>query len=166
MTRRDLVVASLASLGTLAAVAGVRVAAAPDVMRSTVFDWKEMKVAATKTGEVRRIVARPTATLDELEMHVTTLKAGEAPHAPHQHPDEELMIVLQGTLEAMNASGVKRVGPGSAIFQGSNEMHGVKNVGADAASYYVIRWQSPGMKKQAGPAGPAAAANPALPVRE
>jgi len=147
MTRRDLVVASLASLVTLAAVAGARVAAAPDVMRSTVFDWKDMKVSATKTGEVRRIVARPTATLDELEMHVTTLKAGEAAHAPHQHPDEELMIVLQGTLEAFNDGATKRIGAGSAIFQASNEMHGVKNAGTDSASYYVIRWKSPGTQK-------------------
>ena len=142
MTRRDLVVASLASLVTLAAAFGVRVAAAPDVMGSTVFDWKDMKVALTKTGEVRRIVARPTATLDELEMHVTTLNGGEAPHPPHQHPDEELMIVKQGTLEALNNGVVTRVGAGSIIFQGSNQMHGVKNAGTDTASYYVIRWKS------------------------
>ena len=143
ITRRDLAAASIASVVTLAAVAGVRLSAAPDVMRSTIFDWNTMTVTPSKTGDVRRIVQRPTATLDELEMHVTTLNAGEAPHAPHQHPDEELMIVKEGTLEALNNGTATRVGAGSIIFQGANEMHGVKNAGAGKASYYVIRWKSP-----------------------
>ena len=42
---------------------------------------------------------QPTATLDELEIHITTLNKGETPHAPHQHPDEELVIVKEGTVE-------------------------------------------------------------------
>jgi quercetin dioxygenase-like cupin family protein len=142
ISRRDVMVAAIASAVTLAAAAGVRVAAAPDVMGSTIFDWKTMTVTPTRTGDVRRIVQRPTATLGELEMHVTTLKAGEAPHPPHQHPDEELMIVKQGTLDALNNGVVTRVDAGSIIFQGSNQMHGVTNAGTDTASYYVIRWKT------------------------
>jgi quercetin dioxygenase-like cupin family protein len=150
ITRRDLAVASLASLVTLAAAAGVRVAAAPDVMGSTIFDWNDMKPTPNKTGEVRQVVRRPTATLDELEMHITTLNPGESSHAPHQHVNEELVIVRQGTVESLNNGQLKRVGPGSVIFQASNQLHSIKNVGTEPAIYHVINWASPGMlqKKQ------------------
>src|SRR5436190_832267 len=84
ITRRDLVVAALAAAVTLAGAAGVRAVAAPDVMGSTIFDWKDMTAAPNKTGEVRQVVRRPTATLDELEIHITTLNPGETPHAPHR----------------------------------------------------------------------------------
>jgi quercetin dioxygenase-like cupin family protein len=148
ITRRDLVAASIASVVTLAAVAGVRLAAAPDVMGSTVFDWKEMKVASTKTGEVRRIVARPTATLDELEMHITTLNAGQQSHPPHQHAAEELLIIKEGTLEALVNGETLKVGPGSIVFQASNQPHTIKNIGTGPATYHVVQWQSPGMLKK------------------
>lgn len=146
ITRRDLTVACLASALTLAGAAAVRVAAAPDVMGSTIFDWKDMTPAPNKTGEVRQVVRRPTATLDELEMHVTTLNPGESPHAPHQHPDEELVIIKQGTVESLNNGELKRVGPGSVIFQAANQLHAIKNVGTEPAIYHVIKWNSPGMK--------------------
>ena len=148
ITRRDLAVASLASIVTLAAVAGVRVAAAPDVMGSTVFDWNDMKPTPNAHGDVRSVVRRPTATLDELEIHITTLNPGESSHAPHQHVNEELIIVRQGTVEALNNGQLKRVGPGSIIFQGSNQLHSLKNVGTEPAIYHVVNWASPGMLKK------------------
>jgi XRE family transcriptional regulator, regulator of sulfur utilization len=145
ITRRDLAVASLASFVTLAGAAGVRVAAAPDVMGSTIFDWNDMTPTPNKYGEVRSVVRRPTATLDELEIHITTLNPGESSHAPHQHPNEELVIVRQGTVESLNNGQLKRVGPGSIIFQASNQLHSLKNVGTEPAIYHVVNWASPGM---------------------
>jgi quercetin dioxygenase-like cupin family protein len=148
ITRRDLAVAALASFVTLGGTAAVRLAAAPDVMGSTIFDWKNMVAKPNKTGEVRQVVQRPTATLDELEIHITTLNPGETPHAPHQHPDEELLIVRQGTVESLNNGELKRVGPGSVIFQAANQLHSIRNVGTEPAIYHVIKWNSPGMLKK------------------
>ena len=118
------------------------------VQGSTIFDWKEMKAEPTKVGAVRRLIQVPTATLDELEMHITTLNPGETSHAPHKHPDEELIIVKEGTVESLVNGEQKRVGPGSVIFQASNQMHGIRNVGDTQATYHVIRWNSPGMLKK------------------
>jgi quercetin dioxygenase-like cupin family protein len=114
-------------------------------MGSTIFDWNDMKATPNKTGEVRQVVRRPTATLDELEMHITTLNPGESSHAPHQHPNEELVIVRQGTVESLNNGELKRVGPGSIIFQATNQLHSIRNVGTEPAIYHVINWSSPGM---------------------
>jgi quercetin dioxygenase-like cupin family protein len=146
-SRRDLIVAAVASSLTLALVAVSRVSAAPDVMGSTIFDWNGLTAAPNKTGAVRRVVQRPTATLDELEIHITTLNPGETPHAPHQHPDEELLIVKEGTVESLVNGELKRVGPGSIIFQAANQLHAIKNVGSVPATFHVIKWNSPGMLK-------------------
>lgn len=35
----------------------------------------------------------------KFESHVTTLQGGRAPHAPHRHPDEEIVIVKDGAME-------------------------------------------------------------------
>jgi quercetin dioxygenase-like cupin family protein len=78
---------------------------------------------------------------------VTTLNAGETPHPPHKHPDEELIIIKEGVIEATVNGQTKRVGPGSALFMASNQLHGVRNAGQTEAAYHVIRWKSPGMLK-------------------
>jgi quercetin dioxygenase-like cupin family protein len=146
ITRRDLTVALIASTLTLMAVAAA--SARGDVLSSRVFDWKDLKVEPTKTGSTRKVVQQPTATLDELEIHVTTLNPGETPHAPHKHPDEELLIVQQGTVESLVNGELKRVGPGSVIFQAANQLHSIRNVGTTPATYHVIKWNSPGMLKK------------------
>jgi quercetin dioxygenase-like cupin family protein len=126
----------------LAATASRAEAPAPTVMHSGVFSWESLAPQSTKVGAVRRVFDTPTPTLSELEMHITTLRPGEAPHGPHRHPDEELIIIKEGTVES-NLDGVlRRLGPGSVIFHASNELHTIKNVGSTEATYHVIKWRS------------------------
>jgi quercetin dioxygenase-like cupin family protein len=40
------------------------------------------------------------------------------------------------------------VGPGAVLFMASNEPHAVKNVGDTPATYHVVMWWSPGMKRR------------------
>jgi quercetin dioxygenase-like cupin family protein len=131
--------------GLLASAAG---RTAPAILGSTAVSWEQIEASGNSTtGLSRRFFQNPTATLDELEMHVTHLPPGKSPHAPHTHPEEELVIIKEGTLEAMQAGKTRRMGPGSVIFQASNQLHGVRNVGETPATYYVVRWTSPGMLK-------------------
>jgi XRE family transcriptional regulator, regulator of sulfur utilization len=145
MTRRDALVALIAMSFTLGAVAAA--SARGPVMGSTIFDWNTFTATPNRTGAVRKVVQQPTATLDELEIHITTLNPGETPHAPHKHPDEELLIVKEGTVESLVNGELKRVGPGSIIFQAANQLHSIRNVGDVPATYHVIKWNSPGMLK-------------------
>ena len=140
MTLRDAVVELVAVVLTLAAVAGT--SARADVLGSTLFDWAALTPQPNRTGEVRRVVQKPTATLEELEIHITTLRPGEQSHPPHQHVNEEILIVKEGTVEALVAGELKRGGPGSLIFQASNVPHNIKNVGSTPATYHVINWKS------------------------
>jgi XRE family transcriptional regulator, regulator of sulfur utilization len=146
ITRRDMIVGVVASALTLAGAAALH--ARTEVLGSRVFDWNDFKVDTTKTGSTRKVVQQPTATLDELEIHITTLNPGETPHAPHKHPDEELLIVKEGTVESLVNGELKRVGPGSVIFQAANQLHSIRNVGSTPATYHVIKWNSPGMLKK------------------
>ena len=81
-------------------------------------------------------------------MHVTTLNPGQTSHAPHQHPNEELLIVKEGTVEAFVSGEWKKLGVGSIIFQASNQLHAIRNVGTGPTTYHVINWSSPGMLKK------------------
>ena len=53
-------------------------------MGSRAVPWETLKAEPTKVGEVRHVFQAPTATLDELESHITTLNPGQVPHAPAQ----------------------------------------------------------------------------------
>jgi quercetin dioxygenase-like cupin family protein len=145
ITRRDASVAGLTLAATLAFGAVVR--PQTPVMHSKVFDWNSFTVNKTAVGESRQVVRSPTPTLDELEMHITTLNPGQTSHPPHQHPNEELIIIREGTVETLSLGEWKRLGPGSIIFNASNELHGIRNVGTTPATYHVINWSSPGAKK-------------------
>ena len=145
ITRRDLFVAAIAAAATLAGIAAASARGA--VLSSTVFDWNAMTAKPNKTGEVRTVVQRPTATLDELEIHITTLNPGQVSHPPHQHPEEELLIVKEGDVEVLQNGVASRLGPGSVIFHASNELHNIRNVGSTPATYHVVQWRVPGMKR-------------------
>ena len=139
ITRRRL----LAAAGSAAlASAAVRAAADQPVMSSTVVDWTALTATTTAVGAVRQVFKAPTATLTELECHVTTLNPGLSSHAPHRHPNEEIIIVQQGMVEVFSEGTKTRVGPGSVIFHASNHLHGLTNVGETPATYHVINWKS------------------------
>ncbi|GEO05142.1 hypothetical protein AAE02nite_28060 [Adhaeribacter aerolatus] len=145
ITRRDIGIALFTMSATLATVAVTY--SQGNVMQSSIFDWQQIEAKETPTGFSRRFFRGATATLDELECHVTTLKPGEASHPPHKHPEEEILIIKEGMVESLVNGQMKRVGPGSVIFQASNQMHNIKNVGNVPATYHVFSWHSPGMLK-------------------
>ena len=67
--------AVLGSLTTLAAQ--------KQPQRSTVFEWATLEAKATPVGARRDVRRAPTPTLDELEIHITTVNVGRVSHPPH-----------------------------------------------------------------------------------
>ena len=73
-----------------------------------------------------------------VECHETVLGPGLETHPPHKHEHEEIMIVVEGTVEA-NMDGVKQiVPPGSVVVFGSNQMHNARNAGSAPSRYYIV----------------------------
>lgn len=140
ITRRDITIAAL----SVAATFGITAMAAPSsqLMGSVAIDWNDVPVQQEEVRAVRQFFQAPTATLEELELHVTTLQPGTTSHAPHKHPNEELVIIKEGTVEVLVDGQLKRVGPGSVVFNASNQMHSLRNIGDGPATYHVINWTS------------------------
>jgi len=149
MTRRELLgaVSVLAALG----IAGVDSAfsqgpSAKDEQRSDAvlsksqsFDFDALPVTRNAHGGVmRRVVSGTLPTGEFIEVHETTLPAGQMPHPPHRHRNSELLFIREGQLEYLNDGKPEHVGPGGVVFTASNVMHGLKNVGTTAANYFVI----------------------------
>jgi len=139
ITRRDAAVALIAVACT---VSGFTLADELPLLGSAVFDWNKIAAKPTDVGSVRSFFKMRTATLEQLEVHVTTLNPGKSPHPPHHHPNEEMIIVREGNVEALVNGEWKRVGPGSVIFFASNQLHGLRNVGSEPAVYHVINWKT------------------------
>jgi quercetin dioxygenase-like cupin family protein len=74
----------------------------------------------------------------QLEMHETELPAGLAPHAPHHHVHEEILLIRDGQVEISIAGRKTLLGPGSAAYVASNEEHGWRNPGTTPAHYFVL----------------------------
>lgn len=152
ITRRDLVAAITAATVTLACVS---VAQQPGgLLDSTAWKWQDLQAKQTDVGELRAVVRQPTRTLDELEMHITTLNPHTASHKPHTHPNEEMVILKEGTLQAHVNGKEIVVGPGSVLFFASMQPHAVQNVGDTPATYFVINWASPGSRMKKIPTPP------------
>jgi quercetin dioxygenase-like cupin family protein len=109
------------------------------IMRSGVFQWRDMKVQPSNIGAVRGVFDDPTATFAELSCHITTLDPGKEPHPAHRHPEEELIIVKEGTLEVVQNSVTNQVETGGMIFCASNELHGWRNTSTNPVTYYVLK---------------------------
>lgn len=138
-TRRDLMIACGAAALTATTFA---LADRGSVLGSTAIDWNSIPARPTASGSVRKFLDARTATLNGLEVHVTTLNPGQTPHPPHRHGHEELLIVKQGAIDVLVNGAWKRVGPGSVVFFASNQLHGLRNAGNVPAIYHVIAFKT------------------------
>ncbi len=148
MTRRDALL-SLAALSA-ALTESLPAAAAPattpatedqqPILGPTVFHWDQMKWTKTKVGEAASLCRQPTATLDQLEMHVSKLDPGLMSHPPHRHVNEELIILREGSCETLSNGQWVKVEAGSVVFNASMSLHGFRNIGTTPAVYHVINW--------------------------
>jgi len=145
ITRRDLVIALVSILATGCAFAVA--APQPAILGWSVYDWNSIPVIKNANGESRQFLRAPTATLDQLEIHATTLNPGAQSHPPHRHFNEEVIIVDRGTVDAFGNGKWSRLGPGSVIFNASNSLHAVRNAGPTPATYHVISFITPETKR-------------------
>jgi quercetin dioxygenase-like cupin family protein len=128
-------------------------------MGSAVFHIEAIPSKSNDHGSTKSFFSNPTATLENLELHVTTLNPGQSPHAPHRHPNEELIIIDKGAIETLSNGQWVRASAGDVVFNGSNQLHGFKNVGSEPAVYHVVNF-----KTAATPPGGTTFETPAQPM--
>jgi quercetin dioxygenase-like cupin family protein len=125
----------LAGLFTAFAAAGSAHAA---TLPSRTYRFEDMPVRKGATAVSRAILQGQTRTGYGIEIHQTELPPGQAPHPPHRHLHEEMVMVREGTLEVTISGKAVTLGPGSVAYVASNEEHGWRNVGTSQASYFVL----------------------------
>ena len=86
----------------------------------------------------------PTDQLKGLSTGRVVLAPGVSPHDPHRHPEEEFMIVAEGTGEIVCGEVVTQVGPGSIMYCAGNALHGIANTGAVPMTFYWSKWTARG----------------------
>jgi len=112
-------------------------------LASTIFDWEKMQPTTISNGVRRALFDAPTATLDKIHCHITTLNPGQNSGAPSRHLQEEVIIIKEGLVEATVDGRTQTVGPGSVIFFAANAVTRLRNAGNGPATYTVIYYYTP-----------------------
>ena len=86
----------------------------------------------------------PTDQLTGMCTGMAVLDPGATPHPPHQHPEEEFLIVADGTGEIECGGKVTQVGPGSIMYCAGNVIHGITNTGNVPLTFYWSKWLAKG----------------------
>ncbi len=81
----------------------------------------------------------PTKQLAAIASGFVTLEPGAKPHPPHRHPEEEIMIVGEGTGEFSIDGVVTKVKVGDMVFAEGNVLHGVLNTGSTRMVFYFMK---------------------------
>ncbi|MGA2251102.1 cupin domain-containing protein [Terracidiphilus sp.] len=145
-TRRDGLVALVAAALTAALTAGGLALAqqAEAVGKSWAIDWSSVPAKTTNVGTLRTFFKGPTATLADLDVHVTTLNPGAWSHQPHKHPNEEMLIIKEGQATVLINGEWKKVGAGSVVYLASNVPHAARNDSGAPVTYTVVNFRIPG----------------------
>ena len=137
ITRRDQLALLLPALATIAA-SPARSADLP-TLKSVTYRFEDLPSKPSGQNVSHAIFDGLIHTGFRIEAHETELGPGQEPHPPHHHVHEEMMMIVNGTLDFTVNGKTTRLGPGGLGFAGSNDEHGVKNPSTDAkARYFVV----------------------------
>jgi len=131
-TRRDLNLL-LPALGAAAAMAQDN-----KTLPSAAFKFEDLPVKVNGENRQRAVMNGTTHKGGAVELHLTELGPGMAPHPPHQHVHEEMVLVQSGELDVTISGKTTHLTPGSVAYVASNELHGWKNPTSGRTQYFVI----------------------------
>lgn len=126
------------ALPLLLAGFGNRAWGADETLASFAKPFSELPMTRHGQNESRPILKGTTHAGCPLEAHETTLAPGAEPHPPHHHEHEELFLLERGTVTVTINGKSTVLGPGSAAFIHSGEVHGLRNTGQEPAQYFVV----------------------------
>lgn len=137
ISRRDLSLL-MPALAAASAVAQTPEAGSKKMLVPKTFRYEDLPVKANGPNKGRAVFDGETHLGIPLELHMTELAAGQAPHPPHSHSHEEVLMLRRGVLDATYGGQNAHLTAGSVIYMASNVEHGWKNPGPEAAEYFVI----------------------------
>ena len=110
-----------------------------DLSQCMAFPETQMHLRYSDAGAPTRDILRGTVPTGEMvELHRTTLTPGMMPHPAHQHPHEEFLMLIQGTVEFFYDRQSHILEPGSVGYVAPNQIHGFRNAGKTEAQYFIV----------------------------
>lgn len=100
------------------------------------------KVTREPFGDLRIYFDGPTDQLKAMTAGSLRLNAGATPHPPHTHPEEEFMVITEGTGEISVEGKITKVSPGSMMYCAANASHGIVNTGKTPLLFYFYKWRA------------------------
>ena len=113
-------------------------------LRDGVITLKKVKPVVMKGSQVFPHYNGPTDQLSGVSAGMAILDPGASPHLPHRHPEEEFLIVAEGTGEIECGGRFTKVGPGAMMYCAGNTLHGITNTGKSPMTFYWSKWMAKG----------------------
>jgi mannose-6-phosphate isomerase-like protein (cupin superfamily) len=111
-----------------------------NALPNLVFNHDEVSLTKEECGDHRVYFEGATDQLQFMIAGSLLLNAGMTPHPPHQHPEEEFMLVTEGTGEIMVDGKTTQVGPGSMMYCAAGKFHAIVNTGTVPMLFYYYKW--------------------------
>ena len=108
---------------------------------STTLRADEAKMTHEPFGDLAIYFSGSTDQVKSVTAGNLLLKAGMSPHAPHQHPEEEFMVITEGRGEISVDGKVRKVAPGSMMYCAADTLHGIVNTGTTPLLFYFYKWK-------------------------
>jgi quercetin dioxygenase-like cupin family protein len=111
-------------------------------LTSVTLSPDQAQVTQEPFGDLAIYFNGPTEQVHAMTAGSLRLKPGMSPHPPHQHPEEEFMVVTEGVGEITVDGKRTKVRPGSMMYCGAGLVHGVVNTGTVPLLFYFYKWKA------------------------
>lgn len=108
----------------------------------SIVDEKQARIRQHPFGEHRLYFQGTTANGRTASAGSVWVKPGMEPHPPHQHPEDEFQVIVEGNGEMLLDGKVTPAGPGTMMYCAGNKVHGVRNTGSTPMVIYYCQWQA------------------------
>jgi len=137
-------------------------------LASQVFPAVKAEVKAKgEFGEFRAFLTGETRGLEDLLTGVAVIEPGQQIHPPHDHAEEEFLLVAkgEGTWHLDGRESPAR--EGDLLYVAPWVVHGLRNTSGAPLTFFVVKWNGAGLPRPEKPAGggPAGGAAPPGSIR-
>ena len=129
-------------LAGLPAFSALAAGAGPKLPDATVAAG-QAKLTKESFGEQRVYFEGATDQVKSMTAGSVLLKPGAEPHPPHEHPEEEFLLITEGTGEITMAGKPTKVAPGAMMYVAAGHTHGIRNTGNTPLLFYYYKWNNP-----------------------
>lgn len=114
---------------------------AGDKLPDATLSAAQAKVSHESFGDLAIYFTGRTDQVRSMTAGSLRLKPGMSPHPPHQHPEEEFMVITEGSGEITVDGRKSDVSPGSMMYCAAGKLHGIVNTGTARLLFYFYKWK-------------------------